>query len=662
MRLRAWAVALAVAGIAAGSQSARAADETTNYRVSPVHDNAIASSSLQPPLRLRWHVAIGLTRSNLIVAAGRVFFVNDDRVKAELTALDAATGRVLWSRSAGPGLRGGWGLAYEDGRVFMARLDWGHDDEGHVTAVAAATGAVVWERRLQESYGINAPPTVADGTLYVPAHNGMVYLYALRTGDGATRWTSPAMLGGHESSPTLDAGSAYVAYGGGQVYSIARDTGQFRWHYAGCCSGGGGSTAVLNGGLLFESSDGNFVHEAATGRVVGSFPGYTGTGSLPAFAGDLGLFMSGNRLVALAPDGRQAWAYAPLDPYDSLAWTLVAGGFAYVREGDQFVTGIDLATGRPAFCAAFIAPPGSAPYPDDVVGQPHAGAGMLLVPIGYGLVALESGVGSSGCPSASGGPGSQPAGGPQGAGSPAITLRAARTDVTVGEGISLGGAVTGVGDVGGRAVQLQADRFPFGGWRAVATVRTAADGSFTARLTARRNTRVRAVMADRGLTSSVVTIYAELSANLRRLDAGGAHPRVHVVVKAPRSASVRRQTVTFYLARRRAEVWRRVDRARWRPLAHGRIAATGDYPSGRLGRRDRVLVCTPERTPDGFGRSSPLARLCGRARLPRETTAAAAVRPRAGERDRPDRTIALHTAARRQQLLGAGSFLNRSAM
>src|SRR5436190_7473069 len=217
MRLRVWAVALATAGIALGGQAARAADETTNYRVSPLHDNAVAGSTLRPPLRVRWQVALGLTRSNLIVAGGRVFFVNDDRVKAELTALDAATGQVLWSRSAGPGLSGGWALAFEDGRVFMSRLDWGHGDEGHVTAVSAATGGVLWERRLSESYGINAPPSVDGGTLYVPAANGTVYLHALRTSDGVTRWTSPAMLGGNDSSPTLDAGSAYLAYGGGQV-------------------------------------------------------------------------------------------------------------------------------------------------------------------------------------------------------------------------------------------------------------------------------------------------------------------------------------------------------------------------------------------------------------------------------------------------------------
>ena len=71
MRSRVWAVALAAAGLAAGVPSARAADETTNYRVSPQHDNALVGSTLRPPLRVRWEVALGLTSSNLIVAGGR---------------------------------------------------------------------------------------------------------------------------------------------------------------------------------------------------------------------------------------------------------------------------------------------------------------------------------------------------------------------------------------------------------------------------------------------------------------------------------------------------------------------------------------------------------------------------------------------------------------
>src|SRR4051794_11400762 len=161
--------AAAVASALLWAAAADAADQTTSYRVGPLNDNAIPDSPLVPPLRPRWEIRIGHTKSNLVVADGRLFFVNHDGVKAELTAVEAASGRILWARSAGPG-NGNWGLAYENGRLFMARLDAGSGDDGHVTAVAADSGAVAWEVTINELYGINAPPTATGGTLYVPAH------------------------------------------------------------------------------------------------------------------------------------------------------------------------------------------------------------------------------------------------------------------------------------------------------------------------------------------------------------------------------------------------------------------------------------------------------------------------------------------------------------
>ena len=41
-------------GLLAGPGEARAADQTTQYRVDPQHSNAVPDSQLQPPLKLRW--------------------------------------------------------------------------------------------------------------------------------------------------------------------------------------------------------------------------------------------------------------------------------------------------------------------------------------------------------------------------------------------------------------------------------------------------------------------------------------------------------------------------------------------------------------------------------------------------------------------------------
>src|SRR5215216_6594290 len=97
MRLRSLA-AVAVLGLVMGPAAARAADETTQYRVNPQHANSVPDSPLQPPLRLRWQANLGQLASNVVVAGGRVFYVRHPGTELEITALAASDGALLWSR------------------------------------------------------------------------------------------------------------------------------------------------------------------------------------------------------------------------------------------------------------------------------------------------------------------------------------------------------------------------------------------------------------------------------------------------------------------------------------------------------------------------------------------------------------------------------------
>lgn len=608
MRVAAGFAALLVLAFAAPSTAAP--DETTQFRVGPAKDNQVHGSTLRPPLKARWEVRIGNTRSNVIVAGGRVFFVNHDNVKAEVTALDAATGTVLWAKPAGPGTRG-WGLAYEGGRLVVARLDWGFGDDGRIWTLDAATGnGPLWEKKLTESYGISAHPSVADGVVYVPASDGGNYLYALSLATGEQLWKSGFMHSGGRSSPSLDATSVYMSLGGGQTYARARDTGAERWHYQTCCTGGGGTTVVINGGKLFNQEAGNVVQDAATGRVIGSYPGYSGEGAIPAFAGDMGLFTP-HPLVALDASGNELWRYTPFDPYDYAAWPLVAGGHAYVMEDSQFITAIELTTGQPVWCGAFVPPPGST---DTAIATPSIGHGMLIVPIGYALVALEGGGSGSGCPNRTGGPGSDPAsGGGQSGGARAAgpTLKAIPEDTRVGRRVTLAGIAAP-----GQRVSIESDAFPYRTYKTLVRVTAAADGAFTARFTPRRNTRLRALAG--GQASDPVTVYAEHPSSIRRRGR-----TVHVTVVAPARAAVARRRVFFYVGA--AKAWRRVAARRFTRRG-ARLVASATYP--RLSRRTRVLVCVREKSDDGYGRPNPLDPLCGRRTLPRTGSAAVAARVR----------------------------------
>lgn len=116
--------------------------------------------------------------------AGRVFIGSGNG----LVARDGATGQVLWvHRSPGPShLRQNAtpaSPAVIDGVVYMGFPD------GSVTALDAASGSVLWNRNLPgrlDFGGVHSSPAVSGDTLYVGSNNGS--FYALDRASGAIVW------------------------------------------------------------------------------------------------------------------------------------------------------------------------------------------------------------------------------------------------------------------------------------------------------------------------------------------------------------------------------------------------------------------------------------------------------------------------------------------
>src|SRR3954451_19923592 len=203
--------------VAAVAMPAHAADQTTQARVDMARDNSIPDSALRPPLRFRWENDLGLVRSNILVANGRVFLVAWDRVAARLFALDSASGAIAWAVSLGTDGSPGWGLAYDGGRVFVARLRPAHDDSGFVAAFDAATGDPAWDTSLPsvpDQYAVDGPPVAAGGALYLVGTASGSRAFALRQADGAPLWDSPRPGNGIDAiTPSGDATSVYIYFG-----------------------------------------------------------------------------------------------------------------------------------------------------------------------------------------------------------------------------------------------------------------------------------------------------------------------------------------------------------------------------------------------------------------------------------------------------------------
>lgn len=128
-------------------------------------------------LGLAWYFDIDTGPSSLsapVAADGILYFVAGQAV---VHAMDAATGKLLWKydpevwKVAGDKLRSAWGtrgLAYDDGRVFVATMD------GRLIAIDAKTGKLAWTvNTVSPGDGryITGAPWVFDGKVTI-GHGG----------------------------------------------------------------------------------------------------------------------------------------------------------------------------------------------------------------------------------------------------------------------------------------------------------------------------------------------------------------------------------------------------------------------------------------------------------------------------------------------------------
>ena len=151
-----------------------------------------------PALTRQWRADVGLGYATPLVVGPRVFTFTRQADEEVLSALDAATGKVLW-RTAYPApfqLPSGTGRhglgpkstpAYADGRIFALGLS------GIFSAFDAKSGKLLWQKPaapIQPKYGTSVSPLTAPGVVIVHLgghDNGA--LTAFDAASGAVKWT-----------------------------------------------------------------------------------------------------------------------------------------------------------------------------------------------------------------------------------------------------------------------------------------------------------------------------------------------------------------------------------------------------------------------------------------------------------------------------------------
>ena len=242
-----------------------------------------------------------------IVADGKIFVLD---TQAEVTALDAQTGKQLWRVRISPqdartDTLGG-GIAYGAGRVYVAG---GYPE---IQALDAANGGLVWRRQL------TAPPrsavTYASDRIYVTTLDNQTQV--INAEDGTTVWShaglpqSEGVLG--QATPAVDPTITVIPYSSGEIFALRLETGRTAWqdnlvsirHTNALWSLTDISTPpVIDHGMVYSVSQGGrfvAIDERSGARV---WQHEVGSSNMPWVAGDyVYLLDNTNELVCIQRD------------------------------------------------------------------------------------------------------------------------------------------------------------------------------------------------------------------------------------------------------------------------------------------------------------------------------------------------------------------------
>ena len=234
----------------------------------------------------------------------------------ELKAIDATSGKTLWSKSTSTHGWFGWGdkkrkdALYAGGPAVNGDLLVVGTLDGHVYGVNAKDGSPRWEAEV--SAEVLASPVIADDLAVVRTEDGRVY--GLDSATGKRRWvndeSSVPLLSLRGNGPLLVAnGVVFFGSDDGKLIALRQDNGLKLWEQK--LSSGEGRTEIdrlndVDGAILLDGPTlygaayhGNLVAiDGPSGRPLWSHP-FSSFGSLA---------LNGNAIFGVNADS-QVWAF-----------------------------------------------------------------------------------------------------------------------------------------------------------------------------------------------------------------------------------------------------------------------------------------------------------------------------------------------------------------
>jgi polyvinyl alcohol dehydrogenase (cytochrome) len=149
--------------------------------------------------------------------------VGEGQKSGQYWALDAATGRILWSVAPAPGSTLGgieWGTATDGKRIYISEAnffgipyqlpDGSTTTSGSLAALDPSTGKILWQIADPTGNVNLAPVSAANGVMYASSMSG--HMYALDANKGTVLWDF-AGEGSSNAGPAIANGTVYWGNG-----------------------------------------------------------------------------------------------------------------------------------------------------------------------------------------------------------------------------------------------------------------------------------------------------------------------------------------------------------------------------------------------------------------------------------------------------------------
>jgi len=266
----------------------------------------------------------------------------------KIEALDATSGKTLWSKSSSTKGWFGWGdkkrkdAFYAGGPAVSGDLLAIGTLDGHVYGINAKDGSPRWEASVSSE--VLAAPAVVGNLVVVRAGDGR--LYGLDSGTGERRWAydqgNVPLLSLRGNGPLLAAnGVIFFGSDNGKLVALRLDNGEKLWEQN--MASGEGRTEIER----LDDADGSILLDGRTlygGAYHGNLTAIDGPSGRPMWSHEFSTYTSlaikGNALYAVDEDS-QAWAFdkgtgAEMWKNDKLKYRWLTGPAV---QGDYVVVG-----------------------------------------------------------------------------------------------------------------------------------------------------------------------------------------------------------------------------------------------------------------------------------------------------------------------------------